>query len=155
MQSLIPWNRDGRRSELNALNMLTHFRSDWDRLFDRMFDDAASVGGAAQALPLEITETDAEVLVRAEVPGIQPENLDIQLSGDVLTVSGQKVDESSAQEGARTWSERRFGRFERAVKLSCPVEADSVKAEHKHGVVTITLRKADAVRSRRIEVKSS
>jgi HSP20 family protein len=89
------------------------------------------------------------------VPGIEPEKLDVQLEGDVLTLRGEKLDTGASEEGKRTWSERRWGSFARSVQLSCAVDAESVRAEHKHGVVTITLRKADAVRPRRIEVKQS
>ena len=98
---------------------------------------------------------DGELSVRAEVPGVEPERLDIQLAGDVLSIRGEKLEENESKDGSRTWSERRYGSFARSVQLPCAVDSESVQAEHKYGVVTITLRKADAVRSRRIEVKPS
>jgi HSP20 family protein len=152
MNRLIPW----KRSELptngaRELAPVTALRHDWDRLFDRLLDDAW--GGTGQAMPLDVTETDEEIRVRAEVPGIAPEELEISLSGDVLTLCGEKHDDAPAREARQAWSERQFGTWRRALRLSCPVDADSVKAEHKNGVVTITLQKAEAVRPKRIRVK--
>ena len=154
MQGLIPWRRStGLRFPADPFSLLTQFRTDMDRMFENGADETDLRGNLA--LPLEITDSEGELRVRAEVAGIEPEKLDIQLSGDMLTMSGEKLEESESKEGERTWSERRYGRFSRSVQLPCAVDAETVRAEHKHGVVTITLRKADAVRSRRIEVKSS
>ena len=104
---------------------------------------------------LDVSETDDEVQVRAEVPGIEPKDLDISLAGDVLTLSGEKVDEHRSEKESRYYSERHFGSFRRAVKLPCLVDPDHVEAKHRNGVVTVTLRKAVAVRPKRIKVKSA
>jgi HSP20 family protein len=104
---------------------------------------------------LDVSETDEEIMIRAEVPGIAPKDLDIRLAGDVLTLSGQKTDSSDSSAGRRYYSERQFGSYQRALELPCPVDPDQVRAEHENGVVTITLRKAENVRPKRIQVKSA
>lgn len=156
MTNLIPWKRaEGQRNGM-PVAPISNMRMDWDRLFDRILDDVWSPqAGSSQGLLLDITETDEVVRVRAEVPGIGPDELDISLAGEVLTLSGQKVDEEETKDGARYYSERYFGSYRRAVKLPCPVDPDQVSAEHKNGVVTITLQKAATVRPKRIAIKST
>lgn len=158
MTSLIPWKRGGNRQRNGDLQVapVSSMRMDWDRLFDRLLDDAwpPSVG-ASQGPLLDVSETDEQIRVRAEVPGMGPDDLNVSLAGDVLTLSGQKLDEDESQNGSCYYSERHFGSYQRAVKLPCPVDPDHVSAEHKHGVVTITLQKAETVRPKRIAVKSA
>lgn len=159
MNTLIPWKRSAPRRGNGAMQTtpLSAMRWDWDNLFDRIVEDvwgsdARSMQGG---IVLDLAETDEEIRIRAEVPGMRPEDLDISLTSDVLTLAGEKVDDDAPQEGSRHYSERLFGTYQRVVKLPCAVDADHVRAEHRNGVVTITLRKSEAVRPKRIEVKSS
>lgn len=159
MMNLIPWKREDvqdRNGGGMQLSPISSMRMDWDRLFDRFLDDAwAPLAATSHGLPLDMSETDDEIRVRAEVPGIEPENLDISLAGDVLTLSAQKMDEEESESGTRRYSERHFGSCRRAVQLPCPVDPDRVSADHENGVVTITLQKAETVRPKRIAVKSA
>lgn len=158
MSNLIPWKRSEGSSNGSSLQVapVSSLRMDWDRMFDRFLDDAWSpVGHRSNGMPLDMTETDEEIRVRAEVPGIGPDQLDISLANDVLTLSGQKVAEEESKDGGRTYSERHFGSFQRALKLPCPVDPDQVSATHKNGVVTISLQKAETVRPKRIAIKSA
>ena len=158
MNYLIPWHRNGNSNR----EVASHGAGlDWDRLFGRMLDDfwapvaPANAAKGGHGVPLELTETDDEIRVRAEVPGMDPKDLDISITGDVLTLSGEKAEEKEEREGTSHYSERRYGSFRRTVELSSPVDLDRVKAEHKHGVVTITLQKAETVRPKRIEIQAS
>ena len=134
-----------------------------DREFDRMlrgfFGDTRGRGSDGPsntvATRLEVAETEDEVVVRAEVPGVNPEDLDISIIGDVLTLSGEKRKEETQEDDATKYTERVFGSFRRDLRLSSAVELDQVAAEHKNGVVTIRLPKAAADKPRRIEVKSN
>lgn len=159
MNNLIPWKRtENRQNGSTQMAPMPQMRWDWDRLFDRFWDDAwgMSSTGASNGMPLDIAEDDDQIRVRAEVPGVDPAHLDISLSGELLTLSGEKSDEDeSLNGGSRRYSERHFGHFERAVKLPCAVDPDKVTAKHRNGVVTITLQKADAVRPKRIQIKSA
>lgn len=150
MHSLTPWRRGvALRLPTEPFRLFDQLHDDFSRMLD---GDAAA---SALSAPIDVSESESEICVRAEVPGIEPDKLDVQLTGEVLTIRGEKLDTRDADEGKRTWSERRWGSFARSVQLPCAVDPESVRAEHKHGVVTITLRKADALRPRRIEVKSS
>lgn len=156
MTNLTPWRR---RQQGATIQPVTRLRSDWDRLFDHFLDDAwggtLGTNGAAHGVRLDLTETEDEVLVKAEVPGIDPEDLEIRLHGDVLTVSGEKSEETERTEGSRHVSERVFGSFQRTLQLPVTVDPEKVKAESKNGVVTITLKKSEAAKSRRIDVQTS
>lgn len=158
MTRLIPWRRNETQSTGNMqMAPVSQMRWDWDRLFDRFLDDAWGSPSMATAhdMLLDVSETDEQIRVRAEVPGINPDDLNISLMGNVLTLSGQKVDEEESEQAGRYYSERRFGSFERAVKLPCAVDPDRVDAAHRNGVVTITLQKSETVRPKRIKVKST
>ena len=157
MTSLIPWRRGQvQRNGGEEMASVSQMRWDWDRLFDRFLDDVWSPGfRGSQGMLLDLSETDEQIRIQAEVPGMSPDDLDISLAGDVLTLSGEKVDEERSESGNRYYTERHFGSYHRAVKLPCPVDPDHVKAEHKNGVVTITLQKTETVRPKRIKVRSA
>ncbi len=154
MTNLMPWRRIGNQRNGAILNApVSQMRLDWDRLFDRVLDDAWNPSAEfSRALPLDVSETEEQIRVRAELPGMDPKEIEIELTGDVLTISGQKVEETEAEEGTRHFSERQFGSFRRSMKLPCAIEPDRVEAEYKNGVLSIRLEKADTVRPKRIPV---
>ena len=154
MNTLIPWKRgDVQRSSTAPFSQM---RSDWDRLFDRLLDDvwAPAAGAPSGGLPLDVIETDNELVLQLEVPGVDPQNLDVSLSGDVLTISGHKVEERIEERSRHHLAERRYGSFQRSLRLPVPVEAESVEAKSQNGLLTVTLRKAESLRPRKISVKS-
>jgi HSP20 family protein len=97
----------------------------------------------------------ARRFVRAEVPGIDPKDIEVNLSGEVLTITGRKLDEEVEERSRYHHSERRFGSFQRGIRLPMPVEPDAVAADYKNGVLTVTLRKAEALRPKKIAIKRS
>lgn len=152
LSTMIPVKRD--LANRTPTGVFSELRSDWDRLFDRFLDDMwGPPTGGALAVPLDLAETDEELRIRAEVPGVAPDGLEIQLVGDVLTLSGTKLDPAPEARTRQLHAERRFGSFQRAVRLPCAVDPDGVAAEHANGVVTVTLRKAETVRPKRIAVR--
>jgi HSP20 family protein len=104
---------------------------------------------------IDVREAEEAWIVRAEIPGVEPSALDVQLVGDVLTLSGEKKPDETRERNGSSYSERRYGAFRRSIRLTSPVDAQKVSAEHKNGVVTITLPKAESTRPRRIEVRSA
>jgi len=103
---------------------------------------------------LDIAERDDEVLVKAEIPGMKAEDIDISVQGNVLTISGEKK-ESKEDKGEEYYHvERRYGTFRRDVNLSSAVDVDKIKAEYRDGVLTITLPKTEQAKPKRIAVKS-
>ena len=159
MTRLVPWRRsDGDEARLP----ISRLRWDMDRLFERFLDFPAGMEGMSFAdVRVDLSETDDEIVVRAEVPGIDPKELDVQLVGDVLTFSGEKTetfeDGGKQGEGRETphYTERRFGSFRRSIQLPSNVEPETVKAEHRNGLVTIRLKKAESSKPRRIQIRGS
>jgi len=157
MTNLTPWRR--HVTNPTSLRPAARLRGDWDRLFEHALNDAWSgatgANGAPHGVRLDLTETEDAILVKAEVPGIDPEALEVRLHGDVLSVSGEKSEETEHSEGSRHVSERVFGSFQRTLQLPVAVDPEKVTAESKNGVVTITLKKSEAAKSRRIDVQTS
>jgi HSP20 family protein len=113
-------------------------------------------GGQAQngfaALPIDVCETENEFVVKAALPGVKPDDVEITVHGDTLTIRGEsKVDEE--KKGER-WHirERRFGGFQRSVSLSTPVNSEQAHAHYEHGVLTLTLPKSESAKPRQIKV---
>ncbi len=129
-------------------------REAMDRLFEDSFVRPLSwfmpVNGAS-VLPLDMFETDEEVVVRASVPGVDPKDIDISVTGDVLTIQGTMPED---QEGNYYLRERRCGAFRRSISLPVPVDTDKAKAEYEHGVLTLTLPKAEEAKPKAIQVKA-
>jgi HSP20 family protein len=104
------------------------------------------------ALPLDISETDNEYVIKASLPGIKPEDVQITVQGDTLTIRGESKAEEEKK--GQTWylRERRAGAFQRSVALATPVNADQAQAHYDHGVLNLTLPKAEQARPRQIKV---
>lgn len=120
-----------------------------ESLVDRLFRDPWAnmtpgdwVTQSSDWVPtMDVAETDSGVSIKLEVPGVDPEKLDIDLAGHTLTIKGEKSEESEEKGKGFYHSERRFGSFKRVVELPQSVNPESVSAEHKHGVVTISFKK--------------
>lgn len=112
-------------------------------------------GGGAMTLPLDISETPEAFVVRASMPGIKPEDVQVTIHGDTLTIQGETSEVKEEQNGTWHLRERRQGTFRRMVTLSVPVDADRATAEHEHGVLRLTLPKAESARPKQIKVGAS
>ena len=131
---------------------------------DRLFEDAwvrpggwgaaASDGNSAMTLPVDVYETGDELVLTASVSGIKPEDIDITVQGDVLTIKGETKSEQTANEGNYHRRERRFGQFYRQVALPAAVKADGAQAHFENGVLKLHLPKAEEAKERRIPVVS-
>jgi len=106
----------------------------------------------AAALPLDVSETENEFIVKASVPGVKPEDVQITVQGDTVTVRGESKSEEEKNDEHWHLRERRFGAFQRSVTLGTPVNADKAQAHHEHGVLTLTLPKAEESKPRQIKV---
>jgi HSP20 family protein len=101
---------------------------------------------------LDLSEVDDTIQARVDIPGISPEKIDIQVSRDVLRISGERNDEADIGRTCH-WTERPVGRFSRTVSLPWPVVIDRVTARYQGGVLTISLPKVAVVSSHRVNVK--
>jgi HSP20 family protein len=107
------------------------------------------------ALALDVGETENEFVIKAALPGVKPEDVQITVHGDTLNIRGEsKIEEEKKNEH---WHlrERRHGVFQRSLSLSAPVDSDKARAEFEHGVLTLTLPKSEAAKPRQIKVGNS
>jgi HSP20 family protein len=99
-------------------------------------------------------ETDDDVVVKTAVPGIKSEEIDVSITGDVLTIKGETKAEEKVEKANYVRQERRYGAFSRSLSLPSTVVADKATAEFENGVLTLTLPKAEEVKPKTIPVKA-
>jgi HSP20 family protein len=104
---------------------------------------------------MDVYEDLDNLVVRAEVPGMKKEDINISLEKDVLTVSGERRNEKMSEGSETSREERFFGRFTRSITLPKQVNANAVKATYKDGILTVTLPKAEEAKPKQIEVKAN
>lgn len=130
----------------------------WRNVMDRFLEDALegpfSEGPTAWSLALDVAETEYGYIVKASVPGIKPEDLDITISDNVLTIKGEIAESEEIENGEWHLRERRFGNFQRSITLPAPVDADAVEAHYAEGVLTLEIPKVEEAQPKRIEVKA-
>lgn len=108
--------------------------------------------GSAWSMPVDMIETKDNVVVKAAVPGVKPDEIDLSVTGDTLTIKGETKAEEKFEEGSYLRKERRFGAFQRTLTLPTNVVADKAKAEFENGVLTLTLPKSEEVKPKSIKV---
>lgn len=104
---------------------------------------------------LDLAETDDALEVRVDVPGMKPEEIDIEVTGNVLRISGERKDEKEEKGKAYHRVERRYGAFSRSVTLPCAVKEDKVKAECHDGTLTVVLPKVEKAKTHKVKVKGN
>ena len=162
MRDLIPWSRGrdvaaGRTAE----HPLLSFQREMDRLFEDLWRgfDVPGFGrservGAMISPRIELKEKDNEIVVSAELPGLQEKDVEVSLTENVLSIRGEKKLEKSEKEEDYTYSERSYGAFERRIPIDAEVLGDRVSARFADGVLTVTLPKNPNAKghSRRIPI---
>jgi HSP20 family protein len=122
---------------------------------DRLFDEAFIMprnGGMMTMPSIDMVENDDNVVVKAEIPGFNPENVDVRVEGNVLSLRGEYKQESEKQEGQYHVRERRMSSFNRTIPLPAEVNADKATAEFENGVLTLTLPKHETAKPKRISI---
>ena len=132
-------------------------RDELDRLFESPF---AGLTNASQLLSgwtpaLDVYEDKENFIVKAELPGMKNEDIDVSLHDGSLSISGERKSETKHEDAEVYRAERFFGRFQRTVTLPAPVAADKVKAQYKDGVLTVTLPKTEEAKPKQIDVSVS
>jgi len=150
---LTPWSGSRQWSG----DPLFQLQREIDRVFDDVFSGGSgrSGGGAMMmnAPRIDLHEEQGELCLRADLPGIQPQDLDIRVDGDMLTISGERKSEQNRNERDFHVMERSHGRFQRSVQLPFTPNPDEVRAEVRHGVLEVRIpKRAAQERSRRIQV---
>lgn len=131
-------------------------RDAMDRLFDEAFTRPwFSDGGRGMSMPaVDMYQTDDDVIVKVAVPGMKPEDVQISVTGDMLTIKGETKEETDNKEKAYHIREQRWGSFERVITLPSAVRSDKAQAEFDNGILNITLPKAEEVKPKTISVKA-
>ncbi len=126
--------------------------------FDRFFEDFRLPRLFSEERewvpPFDVSETEKEVIVKAEVPGMDKKDIHINLSEGLLTIKGEKKQEKKDDSENYHCVERRYGTFTRTMRLPFEVEADKVDATYNDGVLKLTLPKSEPAKAKEIEIKS-
>jgi HSP20 family protein len=165
-KALTPWRAKSQSpsSRDDELDPFVALRREMDRMFDEFFNNFGGrslrplVGGGQGVTPtIDVRETDKDVVVTAELPGLDQKDFDVTLSGDILTIRGEKKVEQEQKVGHRNYLERQFGAFSRSLRLPFEVKDEEVEARYDKGVLTVRVPKpADAQKAaRRIEIKAA
>ncbi len=145
MSSLIRWE---------PFREVIRMRDIMDRLVDEAFTRPLGSLALYDVPAVDMYQTDDEVIVKATLPGVSPNDINISVTGDVLTIRGEVKEEKEVKEANYHLRERRFGSFSRSLPLPTAVVADKAKAEFENGVLTLTLPKAEEVKPKTITVKA-
>lgn len=131
-------------------------REAMDRLFEDAFISMARPGVVAGErelrLPIDAYSTENELVIVAPIPGVNPDKIEISIEGDTLTIKGEI--QPPLENVDYIFQERAYGPFSRTLTLNVPVQADKAEATFEHGLLTLTIPKAEAVRPKTIKVQA-
>jgi HSP20 family protein len=144
---LVPWSPFG--GELSSL------RREMDRMWDRFFGETPLAKRAAEEWwpSVDMSETKDNYVVKAELPGLEAKDVDVSISGDVLTIKGEKKKEEEEKDEHHHYVERYYGSFQRSFRLPANVKSDKIDASFDKGILKVTLPKVEEAKKKRIEVK--
>jgi HSP20 family protein len=161
---LVPFKKKGGRNGGivrggDGVSAVSRFRAELDRLFERFFRDPWSVfdetsltSSFGWSPALDVIDGEKEVTVRAEIPGVDPKDVEVTVSGNLLTLAGEKKNVS--EEKGKNWyrSECSYGSFRRTITLPEGVDSEKVQAEYSNGVLTVRVAKSRTAVPRKIAV---
>jgi HSP20 family protein len=135
------------------LREMISLRDAMNSLFQESFvRPGGLMGEGAAILPLDLAENENEFIVKASMPGVKPEDVQITAQGDTLTIRGEVKEEQEKKDERYHLRERRVGQFMRTVTLTTPISADKAQANFENGVLTLILTKAEEAKSKQIKV---
>ena len=152
--NLLRWQRPDMAG-WSGFNGLSTLRNEIDRLFEAPLTELARtshlLSGSAPAV--DIFEDKDNYVVKAELPGMKKEDIDVSLHDGSLSISGERKNEDKWEDAEVYRAERFFGRFQRTVALPAPVESGGIKAQYQDGILTVTLPKAEEAKPKQIDVQ--
>jgi HSP20 family protein len=137
---------------------LTRLQREMNRLFDdsargpNRGNGAEMVSSRAWAPAVDIIEDQNEIVVKAELPGVKQEDIDIQVSGDTLILRGERKFEDTQKKDNYVRVERAYGTFQRSFTIGVPIQSDRVSADYKEGVLSIHLPKSEEVKPKKVQI---
>lgn len=168
MVNLVPWKkknnvkvRNGHgklsrgRYDNDEFNPLARFRQEFDQLWDRFWDDWSEAGlisqGSGGGWNLDLEDKESEYVLNADLPGFEPDEIDVSVSGNVMTIRAEHKEEDQDKHG----SSYRYGSFYESFTLPCGVEADKIDAKYHNGVLNVHLPKSADCKAKKIAIKSA
>jgi HSP20 family protein len=143
--NLIPW-----RKEIKKL------RHEMDRLYDRFFDWKPFPYLAESGdwwPPVDVLENPKEIIVHAEIPGVEAKEIDVHLEGNVLTIRGERKREVTEEGQDYYYAERSYGTFSRSIRLPSDIDREGIRARYDHGILELKLPKREKAVQKRIRVE--
>lgn len=153
MNSLARWQRPDLTWP--TFGRLTNLRDEIDRLFEVPLAELAHTSQLLSGWTpaFDVFEDKDNFYVRAELPGMRKEDIDLSLHNGSLSVSGERKSEEKLKDAEVYRTERFFGRFQRTITVPAEVAVDKIKAQYKDGILSVTLPKAEEAKPKHIDVK--
>lgn len=144
---------DKKMKKWGPFSELVTMRDDMDRLFDVFFGTQPQTIDDLWRPSIDIEESNGNLMVKAEIPGMKKENIKVSVKEDMLTISGERKQENETRDKTYHRIERSYGQFQRMIRLPAEVDADKVKASYKDGVLSVTLPKPESMKPKHIDVE--
>lgn len=143
---LVPWRPFGEMSRL---------RKEMDNLMNRFFGETAfpKIVSEEWMPTVDISETKDNIIIKAELPGMEAKDVNVSISGDMLTIKGEKKKEKEEKDESHYYSERYYGNYERSFRLPTGVQSSKAEASFDKGVLKVTLPKVEEAKKKEIEIK--
>ena len=145
--SIVPWK---------PVDELSTLRREMDSLWDRFFPEKHTHERflTHEWLPsVDLTETKDKFVIKAELPGLEAKDVDLSIADDVLTIKGEKREETETKEEHHFFVERHWGTFERQIRLPALVKTEKIDATFDKGVLTINLPKTEEAKKKEVKIK--
>jgi len=143
----------GIRRRGDVFGELTRMQEEMNRFFDDFFGEQRRGLAEGAWLPaVDVSETDSELVVRAELPGMSHEDIEINVQDNILTLKGEKKQEKKEEKENFHRLERSYGSFSRSFSLPAGVKADDIKATFKDGILQVTMPKAEEAKAKKIAI---
>lgn len=136
----------------NPFSEISSLQREMNRLFETFGDEYAPLGKGDFMPAAEIKELDGAIDLKVEVPGMAPEDIDIQVTAEAVTISGERKTETKTEENGVTRSEFRYGSFRRVVPLPSRIQNNNVEANYKDGILTLHLPKLEEEQNKVVKV---
>ena len=139
--------------KLPGASMVASLQKEINHLFESFSKKVPFIGLGFNLL-IDVIETAEMVIVNAEIPGIDPEDVNISITGNALTIKGEKKEEKGEKGKLYHKAERNYGSFNRTVDIPSIIDAEKVKAEYKNGILKVTIPKSEKARAKQISIES-
>ena len=145
MANLIRWD---------PVREMVSMRDSMDRVFEDFFSRSPAAAEGYGTIDINMVQTDDAVVIKASIPGIEPDDINISITGDTLTIRGETKEDEEFNNSEYHIREMRFGSFARSILLPSRIVSDKASAEFENGVLKLTLPKAEEVKPKTITIKA-